>query len=75
MSIEKDLKIGDHIRHKKTGQEMEVVELPEVYDVDERKSIRTNIIVYSTFEAGKDSNTIGEINIADIELISQDDDM
>ncbi len=75
MSIEKDLKIGDRIRHKQTGQEMEVVELPEVYDVDERRSIRTNIVVFSTFETGKDCNTIGEINIADIELISQGDDM
>lgn len=74
MSIEKDLKIGDHIRHKKTGQEMEVVELPEVYDVDERKSIRNNKVVYSTFEEGKDRNTIGEININDIERIDKDND-
>lgn len=69
MSKEKDLKIGDRIRDKKTGREMDVVELPEVYDFDDRKSIRNDIVVYSTFEDGKDSNTIGEININDIERI------
>ena len=74
MSKDKDLKIGDRIREKKTGREMDVVELPEVYDVDDRKSVRNDKVVYSIFEDGKVNNTIGEINVADIERIDQDNE-
>jgi hypothetical protein len=71
MYLEEDFKIGDIIRNKKTGKTMEVVGLPEIFDVDSKKYCKSNKVIYSTFEENKNKNTIGEINVKDIEHINE----
>ncbi|MEI6753380.1 MAG: hypothetical protein WCK78_09435 [Paludibacter sp.] len=69
MNSIKELKIGEIVRVKSSGKEMEIVDLPEIYDFDNNKSIKSNKIVCSYFEENNDKNTIVEVNRIDIEPV------
>jgi hypothetical protein len=69
MIIENDFKIGEIIRNKITGREMVIEKLLEIYDVDECKSFKNNIILCSFNEDDKDTRTYIEININNVERI------
>lgn len=69
MNSNKELKIGESVRVKSSGKEMEIVDLPEIYDFDNNKSIKSNKIVCSYFEENNDKNTIVEVNRIDIEPV------
>ncbi len=68
---EAKFEVGDQVRAKETGQEMNVTEVHKIYDMDTNTSRFSGEYTCSFVKYGDDHNTIGRYNEDQLEEIEE----